>query len=67
MLPYFLNSGRHVIKDVPRIVLAEKEKYPEVEFRISKHIGASELMLDLLVSTANSSENEVVEKDLFLL
>ena len=65
VLPYFLNSGRHVIEDLPRIVHAEKEKYPEVEFRISKHLGASELMLDLLLSTANSSENEFVQKDLF--
>ena len=63
VLPYFLNSGRHVIEDVPGIVHEEKEKYPEVEFRISKHLGASELMLDLLISTANSSEKEFVHED----
>ena len=60
VLPYFLNSGRHVIKDVPGIVHAEKEKYHEVEFRISQHLGASELMLDCLVSTANASVNELI-------
>ena len=60
VLPYFLNSGRHVIKDVPGIVHAEKEKYPEVEIRISQHLGASELMLDCLVSTANASVNELI-------
>jgi len=63
VLPYFLNSGRHVVKDVPSIVNAEKEKYPGVEFIISKHLGASDLMLDLLVSTANTAVNEFIQQD----
>ena len=56
VLPYFLNSGTHVVKDVPEIVDAEKTKYPDVDIRIAQHLGASELMLDLLVTTANSAQ-----------
>jgi len=55
VLPYFLNSGRHVIEDIPEIVNAEKEYYPDVAIKISSHLGASEMMMDILVSTANKS------------
>ena len=57
VLPYFLNSGRHVVKDVPEIVNKEKTKYPTIDIKIAEHLGASALMLDLLVTTANSVEN----------
>ena len=56
VLPYFLNSGTHVVKDVPEIVNEERIKYPNVDIKIAQHLGASDLMLDLLVTTANSVE-----------
>ena len=56
VLPYFLNSGRHVIEDVPNIVNETKLLYPQVEIKIAAHLGASELMLNLLVTTANATE-----------
>jgi len=55
VLPYFLNSGRHVIEDIPEIVNATKPLYPQTEIKISSHLGASELMMDLLISAANST------------
>ena len=55
VLPYFLNSGRHVVEDIPEIVNAEKESYPDVSIKISSHLGASEMMMDVLISTANKS------------
>ena len=56
VLPYFLNSGRHVIEDIPNIVNETKQTYPNVDIKISSHLGASALMMDLLISTANSTE-----------
>ena len=55
ILPYFLNSGRHVIEDIPEIVNETKPLYPEVDIRIAPHLGASELMMDLLITSANST------------
>ena len=55
VLPYFLNSGRHVIEDIPGDVDATKPLYPQVEIKIAQHLGASELMMDLLISSANST------------
>ena len=55
VLPYFLNSGRHVIEDIPEAVDATKPLYPQTEIKIASHLGASELMMDLLISSANST------------
>lgn len=54
VLPYFLNSGRHVVEDIPEIVNATKPHYPQTEIKIAPHLGASAMMVDLLISSANS-------------
>ncbi|MDX2503341.1 MAG: CbiX/SirB N-terminal domain-containing protein, partial [Gammaproteobacteria bacterium] len=55
VLPYFLNSGRHVVEDIPNIVEQTRPHYPGVEIKIAQHLGASDLMMDLLISSANST------------
>ena len=55
VLPYFLNSGRHVVEDIPNIINAEKENYSDVSIKISSHLGASDMMMDVLIGTANKS------------
>jgi len=55
VLPYFLNSGRHVVEDIPNIVAETRPDYPEVEIKVAQHLGASGLMMDLLISSANAT------------
>lgn len=54
VLPYFLNSGRHVIDDIPNLVKATKTNYPDIEIKIAAHLGASQMMMTLLINSANS-------------
>ncbi len=56
VIPYFLNSGRHVIEDIPNIVNETKQHYPDVEIKIAPHLGASPLMVDLLIASANETK-----------
>ena len=48
----FLNSGRHVDEDIPRIISKAKRKYPNIKFRITSPVGQhyriDELFVDLL-------------------
>ncbi len=53
VLPYFLNSGRHVVEDIPGIVNETRQHYPDVDIRITPHLGSSELMMELLIATAS--------------
>jgi len=57
VLPYFLNSGRHVIEDIPRIVDEVRPLYPQTEIKLAPHLGASEMMMELLMSSANSTRS----------
>lgn len=54
VLPYFLNSGRHVIEDIPKFVEEARQANPNSTIRIAQHAGASEMMMDLLIQSANS-------------
>tara|TARA_R110001583_G_scaffold130834_1_gene282550 strand:+ start:45984 stop:46352 length:369 start_codon:yes stop_codon:yes gene_type:complete len=56
VLPYFLNSGRHVIEDIPNIVNDAKKAYPMIDIKIASHLGASHLMMELLITSANATE-----------
>ena len=55
VLPYFLNSGTHVVTDIPEIVNETKNHYPDIDIKLSQHLGASELMMELLITSANSA------------
>ena len=55
VLPYFLNSGRHVVKDIPEIVDETRPEYPDVDIRLAQHVGASDMMMNLLISSASTA------------
>lgn len=48
----FLNSGQHVLEDIPRIVEEARKKYPQVRFRVTEPIGQhphiADFFLDLI-------------------
>lgn len=54
ILPYFLNSGRHVVEDIPDIVEAARIRHPDVDIIVAPHLGTSSLMVELLVESAKS-------------
>ena len=56
VLPYFLNSGRHVIEDIPNIVNDCKVNYPDIIISVASHLGASSLMMDLLIDSAKMAK-----------
>lgn len=56
VLPYFLNSGRHVVEDVPNIINDCIGQYPDIEISLAPHLGASDLMMDLIMSSAKSAK-----------
>ena len=58
ILPYFLNSGRHVVEDIPNIVSSVADQYPDINITIAPHLGASSLMMDLLIASADAARSE---------
>ena len=55
ILPYFLAPGTHVVDDVPELIEEARVKYPEVSFAVMAHLGAVDGMIDLILSSADST------------
>ena len=51
VIPYFLNSGRHVTEDIPNKINETQKLYPNIDISIAPHIGASELMIEVVMSS----------------
>jgi sirohydrochlorin ferrochelatase len=56
VLPYFLNSGKHIVEDIPAIVNSCKSRYPDIEITIAPHIGASPLMIDIILASVDTAK-----------
>jgi len=53
----FLNSGNHVLKDIPGIFEEARKKYPEVIFKIPPHLGAHPAIPDLFLDLIERAED----------
>ena len=51
----FLNAGKHVGEDIPRIVDEARAKHPEVKFHITKPIGQHDQIIHLFLDLINNS------------
>ena len=55
VFPYFLNSGNHVKRDIPEMIKAAEDKYPDCIFKTSTCIGMLEDMPKLILQQARIS------------
>ncbi len=51
VLPYFLSAGRHVVEDIPSEIKKAVTHHPDIDLRITGHIGALEAMPRLLLDS----------------
>ncbi|CAA6804505.1 MAG: Unknown protein [uncultured Sulfurovum sp.] len=46
--PYFLNSGKHVTKDIPETIEKLKVEYPTLIFNLLEHFGKSKRINEII-------------------
>lgn len=51
----FLNAGRHVDRDIPRIISEAKAKYPRVSITISKPLGHHPKIVEVFADLIKNS------------
>jgi sirohydrochlorin ferrochelatase len=56
-VPYFLHTGKHVARDLPAILDECRNRYPDVEFRLSDFLGRSIRITDILARRAADIES----------
>ena len=53
LYPFFLNSGKHVLIDLPNIVNNLKKEYSDINFTLLEHFGKSKKIEDIILSDIN--------------
>ena len=55
IVPYFMQSGVHVTKDIPAFLEKAKQKHPTVDIRVTEYVGAHPLMEQIVADLIGKS------------
>jgi sirohydrochlorin ferrochelatase len=55
VMPYFLASGNHVIKDIPGEIACAMAARPSVDIEISRYLGSSDSMASLVLDCSRQT------------
>ena len=58
LVPYFLYLGAHVLEDLPEELDQARERYPNVEMLLGKHLGVHDKLAELVVERIGESFSE---------
>lgn len=53
ILPLFLNTGNHVVRDIPALISSACQQHPGTSIRLLRHLGAHEGYARLVQSIAS--------------
>ncbi len=49
IFPFFISAGSHVQTDIPQAVEKARQRYPDVQFHITRHLGILDAIEDLIL------------------
>lgn len=52
LLPYFLHAGNHTRRDIPELLVAARERHPDVEMVLAGHLGPDPNLVQILLDRA---------------
>jgi len=58
LVPYFLYMGAHVLEDLPEELHEARERYPQVEMVLGKHLGTHPKLAEIVVERIAQSLTE---------
>jgi sirohydrochlorin ferrochelatase len=54
IVPFFLQAGAHVTRDIPELVAAARKEHPGIEFVVTDYVGAHPLMAQIVEELAEN-------------
>jgi len=54
IVPFFLQAGAHVMRDIPELVEEARKQYPAVEIVVTDYVGAHPLMARVVEEMINN-------------
>jgi sirohydrochlorin ferrochelatase len=58
IVPFFLQAGTHVTRDIPALVERARNQYPSVDIIVTGHVGAHPLMARIVEDLVDSNNAE---------
>ena len=58
VVPYFVQPGRHVLEDIPRIISLAQEKHPQQKIRLSSHLAFDERIVSVVLDRIAEARKE---------
>jgi len=58
LVPYFLYLGAHVLEDLPEELEMAKERHPQIEMVLGKHLGVHNKLAEIVVERIAESLTE---------
>ena len=55
IVPFFMQRGAHVARDIPDTVEQARKKHPGVAIRVTDFVGAHRLMVDIVLDLVENS------------
>jgi sirohydrochlorin ferrochelatase len=55
IIPFFMQSGAHVTKDIPSFLEGARKKYPMIDIRVTDYVGAHPLMEQIVADLIRKS------------
>jgi sirohydrochlorin ferrochelatase len=63
IVPFFLQAGAHVTRDIPELIEKARKQYPDVAIMVTGYVGAHPLMAKIVEDLVGNSNTECgVEK-----
>ena len=60
-MPYFLHSGKHLLRDLPDILDAAANEYPSLHISMSNYLGSSPVLANLFMERIAQARAESSE------
>jgi sirohydrochlorin ferrochelatase len=61
MMPYFLSAGVHVVEDMTEAREKLHQRFPDVEFLLTEHLGRHPLLAEIVVERVNAVSQPPVD------
>ncbi len=58
VVPFFMQSGAHVTRGIPELVVRARKQYPDIEIAVTDYAGAHPLMAKIVVDLVGKSNAE---------
>jgi sirohydrochlorin ferrochelatase len=56
IVPFFMQSGAHVIKDIPEFIEKAKKQHPDLEIRVTEFVGSHPLMTEIVLDLVRKGD-----------